>query len=281
MRPLDRLVILALFGLLAVMLAGRWPGTGDPPPVRRPPIVAPPVPSLPPAGPLLPPAGRGDPGFIIDLPSRVEDAVGTAFAIDPSGLYLTARHVIEGCAQVYLRRREGWMPVEVSWKHPRADMAALRTRLPGDVLPMSGEPLRVGQAGFGVGFPRGQPGAVAGALLGRSIMRVEGRFAGTASVTTWAEMLRDPPNAEDTLGGISGGPLVDEAGRAIGIVVAATQRRGRFHAVAPELLADAGYAPLPGAPRGPAFDWRNYAQAGAQLRARNTVMQAGCRARTG
>src|SRR5262245_27191865 len=160
MSVIDRLVVLALLALLTVAIAGRWPGAGEAPTPRRPPIVAPPVPSLPPAGPLLPPAGRGDPDFLIELPPRVQDSVGTAFAIDPAGLFLTARHVVEGCEQVYLRRREGWVVVETVWKHPRADMAAVRGRIRAEVLPAAGEPLRVGQPGFGVGFPHGKPGAV-------------------------------------------------------------------------------------------------------------------------
>lgn len=279
MRLIDRLVVALLLAMVGwgvvAAIGARLEGAS--PSQLRPPIASPPVPAPPQAGPLLPPAGRADPPFGVELPPRVQDSVGTAFAIDANGTWLTARHVVEGCARVLLRRDGRWVPVQVAWRHPRADLVALRGP-GGAALPAFDGPLHVGQQGFGIGFPRGAPGAIVGALLGRSTMHVEGRFAGSASVTTWAELLRDPPDPESGLGGISGGPLLDSRGRVIGVVVASTIRRGRFHAVAPELLAEAGLRATPGAPSASVIDSSNYVSAAARLRQQQSVLQAGCQA---
>lgn len=44
------------------------------------------------------------------------------------------------------------------------------------------------------------------------------------------------PNELESIAGISGGPVIDEKGNVIGIIVAASVRRGREYTVGPEIL---------------------------------------------
>jgi serine protease Do len=66
-------------------------------------------------------------------------------------------------------------------------------------------------------------------------MQLSGEINGTGPVLTWAEMVRYPSDLP-ALSGMSGGPVFDGEGKIIGIMVAASVRRGRIHTVAPEIL---------------------------------------------
>jgi hypothetical protein len=66
-------------------------------------------------------------------------------------------------------------------------------------------------------------------------MQLGGRLQGTAAVLVWAEERRFPDTLE-ALSGISGGPMLDENGDVVGIMVAVSARRGRTFSVAPEIL---------------------------------------------
>lgn len=210
---------------------------------RHPPIEAPDrriervAPRLPPSrAQELPPPMETDPVFRVHVERRRGTSTGTAFAIEPGGLWLTARHVVQDCPRVALRGERGWVRTQIAWMHPRADLALLRTQGGAEPFALSAEPLVARQEAFGIGFPQGKPGAVHGRVLGRSQMQAEGRFSGRAPTVTWAELAR-VPDFSGSLGGISGGPLLDARGNLLGVVVSESPRRGRFDAIAPEVLA--------------------------------------------
>jgi hypothetical protein len=119
-------------------------------------------------------------------------------------------------------------------------VALVRTEGGTPAFALSGDAPVRGQDGFGMGFPQGRPGAVQGRLLGRGQMQARGLFKGRAPTLEWAEVRRAPA-FQGSLGGISGGPLLDENGNVLGVMVAEEPRRGRFSTAAPEtLLALAG-----------------------------------------
>ncbi len=245
MGGFDRLVVLVLF------LAAAWALFGErdhAPRSRRPSIepgarphgdLTPPAataPSLPRSNEMaIPPPSPIDPVFRVQVERRSGVSIGTAFSIDPDGVWLTARHVVDGCNQIALRGRNGWVRASLAWLHPNADLAVLRTQGGAAAFTLSSERLSPGQDGFAMGFPQGKPGAVHGRLIGRSQMQAEGRFNGRAPTVSWAE-LRRQPDFEGSLGGISGGPLVNDRGHIIGVMVAESPRRGRFETLAPEVL---------------------------------------------
>lgn len=236
-----------------------------------------------PGAPLRPPGSR-DPSILINIPAEKRSSIGTAFSIDPRGVWLTARHVADGCQRIYIvvRPRQG-LRVRSVYIHPRADLALLTTAKGAPNLSFGDVALRLGQAGYHFGFPKGQPAAVTSSLIGRRVMRIRGRYATDEPVVAWAERNR-VPNSDGGLGGISGGPALDDQGRIIGVTVAGTKRRGRIYTTAPVSIRAALRAAKVAPPTtatartGPPDD-RNFVSVGADLRSKLTVAKVVCYAR--
>jgi S1-C subfamily serine protease len=190
-------------------------------------------------GPALPPPSARDPVLVIEAPAEKRNSVGTAFSIDPGGVWMTARHVVDGCRQVLLitAPRRGTRVGRV-WIDRRSDIAFLQTSGGRSPMQFRGPPLAPGQKGYHFGFPKGQPGDVSSLLMGRRLMRVIGRYRTEEPVIAWAETRR-VPDGEGHLGGISGGPAVDAQGRVVGVTVAGSKRRGRVYTTAPEAMREA------------------------------------------
>jgi len=286
MGGLDRLAFLMLIMMALWAFFGEEREGAAPPPAPRAQSLpferqAAPPPAV--LAPLPPPSPR-DPVFevIADGPGG-GTSTGTAFSVNAQGLWLTARHVVQGCGAIGLRERQRWVRATVAWAHPNADVALLRTQNGSPPLALSeSAPLR-GMDGYGMGFPQGRPGAVHGRLLGRAQMQARGLFQGRAPTLEWAEVRR-APSFRGSLGGISGGPLLDGEGRVLGVMVAEEPRRGRFSTAAPEtLLAMAGpNRPIPlGAARTPPVPVTpgGFGAVADQLRGRLSIAQVLCQAR--
>ena len=284
MRGLDRLAFLLMLAMALWAFLGEDREGEAPPPAPRaglPPPQAAPSPGV--LAPLPPPSPR-DPVFevVSDGPGG-GTSTGTAFSVNAQGLWLTARHVVQGCGAIGVRERQRWVRAAVAWAHPNADVALIRTQNGAPPLPLAEDtPLR-GMDGFGMGFPQGRPGAVQGRLLGRAQMQARGLFQGRAPTLEWAEVRRSP-NFRGSLGGISGGPLLDSDGRVLGVMVAEEPRRGRFSTAAPEtLLAMAGpNRPIPlGAARTPPVPVQpgSFGAVADQLRGRLSIAQVVCQPR--
>jgi len=214
---------------------------------------APPAPPEPPIagdGTPLAPATAYDPEVRVEVRGPAQPGLGTAFAIDESGVWLTARHVVEGCrlASVITGPQEG-MPADV-FIDPGADIALLRTEgAPEPLTSALDEPLLIGQRAFHVGFPAGQPGEASSRLIGRETLRVIGRGARSEPVLAWAETGRSE-GLEGSLAGLSGAPALDVEGRILAVTIAESPRRGRIYTTAPDslnaTLDAAGVEPPPG-----------------------------------
>lgn len=233
MRRLD---IVAFTALILIVVIGQFVGFADSvdrspgADVRRPDpgrFADPPT-----AENALPPISGREPTLAIDLPPAGPGS-GTAFSVDSSGRWLTARHVIDGCRRVLLQTgpRRGIAVRNIRFGE-NSDLAVLTTNGGRPSLPAARKALSRGQNGFLMGFPQGNPGDVHGRLLGRMNLRISGRYATHEPVIAWAEIQRRPA-IEGHLGGISGGPVLDAAGNVIGVVVAGAPRRGRSYSAAP------------------------------------------------
>jgi hypothetical protein len=66
-------------------------------------------------------------------------------------------------------------------------------------------------------------------------MRVKGRYRTNEPILAWAEAGRSN-GLTGSLGGLSGGPVLDKDGEIIGVVAAESIRRGRVYSVAPRNL---------------------------------------------
>ena len=136
------------------------------------------------------------------------DGRGTAFYIG-GGEWLTAAHVVGDAATVTLYNGTDAVSATVVGNDTVVDLALLRTRVGVGGAPLefttSIEP-RAGQPATVVGFPLYD--AVSASVTRGVVSRLEHPLTGTVVVTDAA-----------TNPGNSGGPLVDDCGRVLGVVV--------------------------------------------------------------
>ena len=233
-------------------------------------------------GGLQAPVGQRSGPSASPFPTGKSNSIGTAFSLDRRGIWMTARHVVDGCARVLIVTgpRRG-VRVRQTYIHPRADLAVLQTRGGAPAVPFTRQTLRRGQTGYHFGYPKGEPAAIQSTLIGRRRMRSVGRYNVTEPVVAWADRVR-VPDSYGGLGGISGGPAMDGRGEIIGVTVAGSKRRGRIFTTALTSIAAAlersGAAAERGGGRRGAIDGRNFAEVGAGLRKRLTVALVYCAA---
>lgn len=199
----------------------------------RPIAPAPPSPDL---GPMLPSESPRDERILVQVDAP-QSGIGTAFAADADGEWITARHVVDSCDAIgvkigarQLLRVESYDVLE------NADLAVLRTGWARPPIPTDiGTRRQVGENGFFFGYPQGRPGEVVASLLSRGRMEVRGRYRSDEPVLVWTEVVRTA-GLRGSLGGLSGAPVLDKDGEVIGVVSAETLRRGRVYTVAPRVL---------------------------------------------
>jgi Do/DeqQ family serine protease len=152
---------------------------------------------------------------------QVQRSLGSGVIVDPSGLVVTNNHVIDGADQVKITlsdKRE--FPVELVLKDPRTDLAVMRVtngreRFPALEMGNSDE-LQVGDVVLAVGNPFGVGQTVTHGIVSAVARTQVGISDYQFFVQTDAAI--NPGN--------SGGPLVDMAGRIIGINTAIFSRSG-------------------------------------------------------
>lgn len=229
----------------------------------------------------LPAPSSADPTVDIAVPLEARSATGTAFSLDGRGLWMTARHVADGCSRIFVLTgpRVGYLTRSV-YIHPSADVAILRTDRGAPHIAFARTEPRFNQTAYHFGYPKGEPGAVQSILIGRATLRARGRYSTNEPVLVWAERER-VPEGDEHLGGISGGPVFDTAGRVIGTTVAGSTRRGRvFTSDLTSIRAALTRAKVSPAAESsatmPRLNSRNWVQEGAALRSTLTVAKVVC-----
>jgi serine protease Do len=270
--------------LIIVVVIVRYAAEGGDGPRR-------PAPGLPaePGTPVLVPDDAPLPGndrgaVTVELDAEVKNGVGTAFAVDGSGTFITARHVVDGCGRVFLVRGPRQLePVVSATAQEDRDFAVLRaSNLKPDYVSLSRRSPKRGEDGFMMGFPQGRAADVRATVIGATEMRSVGRYRMREPVIAWVERERRP-DFTGSLGGISGGPVFDGDGYVVGTVVAGAPRRGRVYTTHPRVFADVGF--LDGIERGDVqhalsggVSRENYDDKGKRLRTERTIAQVYCKA---
>jgi serine protease Do len=211
LRPPDWLLFIGLVAtLIGAAIVGQFMGA---PPSPRP---APPAPALKSRPGDFPPASPFDPTIIVDAPSVSRPGAGTAFSISSGGMWLTARHVVEGCARTAIVVGKGQgVAAEVRLDPHRS--------------------LKAGMTAFHAGFPHGHPGFVASRLVRRETLVLRGRHTRRESVLAWAESEDQGPFPR-SLAGLSGAPALDSYGRVIGVTIAQSPHHARVYTTTPGAL---------------------------------------------
>ena len=218
--------VLAVTGALPQKVERTTTTTTTAGPPRSPPLPRRRAP-LPPASPTSTP---GSPGASCSSPPAAatassqfngsgggKAASGSGFVIDTAGHIVTNDHVVEDADRFTVRFGEKGEPIEAKLigKDPSSDLAVLEIdpkKVEGGTQPLklaSSSSLRPGEAAIAIGSPFGLSGTVTTGIvsaLGREIEAPNG-FSIPGAVQTDAAI--NPGN--------SGGPLLDAAGRVIGV----------------------------------------------------------------
>jgi 2-alkenal reductase len=192
----------------------------------------------------------------VDISGRtgVRRGAGSGFIWDRSGHVVTNHHVVEGASRVGVRLESGEvLEARVVGSAPDVDLAVLRleeTRAELRPIPIgSSGDLKVGQAVFAIGNPFGLD-----RTLTTGIISALGRRLPTATHREIVGVIQTDAAINP---GNSGGPLLDSAGRLIGVNTAIISESGNaagigfavpvdtVNRIVPQLIRD-GRVPRPG-----------------------------------
>ncbi len=182
--------------------------------------------------------------------TSVRRGSGSGFFWDDLGHVVTNNHVIEGASEAVVSLNDGrsYRAVLVG-RSPAHDLAVLRINVPFDRRPPiplgTSADLRVGQKVFAIGNPFGLDYSLSSGLVSALDRSIEDDDGGTIEHLIQTDAAINPGN--------SGGPLLDSAGRLIGINTAIYSPSGAYagigfavpvdtvNRVVPQLIAEGRY----------------------------------------
>ncbi|MBR1160353.1 S1C family serine protease [Bradyrhizobium elkanii] len=181
-------------------------------------------------------------------------ASGTGIVWDNDGHVVTNNHVVQNASQVAIRFASGEaVRAEIVGTAPNYDLAVLRIRsarkLPPSLALGSSSDLKVGQFAYAIGNPFGLDQSMSSGIISALKRRLPTSSGREISNVIQTDTAINPGN--------SGGPLLDSAGRLIGVTTAILSPSGSnagigfaipvdiVNRVVPELIRN-GRVPTPG-----------------------------------
>ena len=181
-------------------------------------------------------------------------ASGTGFVWDRDGHLVTNNHVVANGNEIAVRFASGEVAeVELVGRAPNYDLAVLRIRsvrqLPPPVALGSSNDLKVGQSAFAIGNPFGLDQSMTSGIISALKRRLPTHGGREIANVIQTDAAINPGN--------SGGPLLDSAGRLIGVTTAIISPSGSnagigfavpvdiVNRIVPELIRS-GRVPTPG-----------------------------------
>lgn len=152
---------------------------------------------------------------------------GVATSISDAGVWLTASSVVRNChAPMVMATPTRGLPARLVTMDP-AGAAVLATSVGAPALPIADQPLSDDGGAFHPGYPRQSPGEIASRKIG-----------GVHGAMGWRDAYAEIGRTEGLTGAYGGGlvaiagtPVIDEAGRIVGVTLAEEPRRGRLFAL--------------------------------------------------
>jgi S1-C subfamily serine protease len=143
-------------------------------------------------------------------PVSGESSSGTGFAVSPSGHLLTNSHVVEGCTSVDVLNGAGAAVARVVGRDVKNDLALLLSDTPTRaVVSFRRAPPRAGEDVIAIGYPLH-------GLLAADINVSVGIVSATAGLRNDTSRLQVSAPVQP---GNSGGPLLDNTGALVGVIV--------------------------------------------------------------
>jgi 2-alkenal reductase len=180
-------------------------------------------------------------------------ASGTGFIWDDAGHVVTNDHVVQDASSLAVRLASGEIvQADLVGVAPNYDLAVLRirtSRLPGPISLGSSGDLKVGQAAFAIGNPFGLDQSLTSGIISALKRRLPAPGGREVSNVIQTDAAINPGN--------SGGPLLDSAGRLIGVTTAILSPSGSnagigfaipvdiVNRIVPQLIRN-GRVPTPG-----------------------------------
>jgi S1-C subfamily serine protease len=184
--------------------------------------------------------------------ANVPRGTGSGFIWDNAGHVVTNVHVVAGASGAYVKLADGRdYEARLVGASPAHDIAVLQIRVPKDQPPPvavgTSHDLRVGQKVFAIGNPFGLDWTLTTGIVSALDRSIEGDNGSVIRHLVQTDAAINPGN--------SGGPLLDSAGRLIGINTAIYSPSGAsagvgfavpvdtVNRVVPELIANGRYQP--------------------------------------
>lgn len=156
----------------------------------------------------------GNPGAVTQTPTPKQtpaptQRTGSGFAIDREGAVVTNHHVVKGCSALEVRQASNSYPARIIAQDANADLAVLKVSAVLTTATLRDGAIQVGEAVYVAGFP------LAG-VLSTDMNFTNGVVASASGLRGNITQLQLTAPVQQ---GNSGGPLLDQSGSVVGVVV--------------------------------------------------------------